>query len=189
MVVNHPGGVILHLKDGSAEYFGYGARVDEDQLAEYQRENLGDFTDDKDRTAYTQESVEHRAHVQAALTDAGQPNSTSDAVPGNYGELSEDEAAQLVLALQADPQSQARILLHERVHHGGRQLVIDAGSSAARQEADRLYEALEAGHTQFGQTRLESQDTERDLERQARRSEKSGARRSSGGKTPPPQGG
>lgn len=191
-IVKHPGGVILHHADGISEYYAYGSEVDPDQLADYQRDTLGQYTDDNDRTAY---QVERQAHKNAAFADSGQINSTSDPVPGNYGDLSEEEAAQLVMAIN-DQQVQARLLLHERLHGGSRQMVIDAGSPLATAIAETLFTHIEdGGHTQFAQTPVV--DRERQLERESRKQE--AAERKSGGapkrssasraaKTPAPSG-
>lgn len=188
-VIKHPGGVILHLKDGSSEHFEYGRRVNPDDLADYQKANLHHFADDKDRSAYVQTpQVEQDAHRHAALADAGQPNSTSDPVPGNYGELSEEEASQLVLSCQSEPAVQARILLHERLHGGSRQMVIDAGSDEGTEIAETLYDAVQDGVARFDQTRATDDDRPRDNEREVEKKSRS-ARRSSGSKNAPPPNG
>lgn len=200
-IVKHPGGVILHLQDGSAEYFGYGTEVDEDRLADYQKDTLGNYTDDKDRSGYRRDQ-ETAAHKNAAFADSGQINSTSDPVPGNYGELSEEDAAQLLLAMQGDPQIQARLLLHERVACGSRQMVIDAGSPLATAIAETLFKHMEDNSTGGGTARFDQTpvvDRERQVEREAKAHEakaaksggasKSSASKSSGGQTPSPSGG
>jgi hypothetical protein len=175
-IVNRPGGVILHHKDGSAEYYAYGARVPFDELAEHQKKNLGHFTDQEDRSVYLpSEQVVKEAHIRAAFADSGQVNSTSDPVPSNYNELGEEDAAQLVIAMQNEPGVQARLLLHERVHGGSRRMVIDAGSPEAKQEAEHLYQAMVDGVTRFNQTPIPDgfRDREREIEKTANVSRKS----------------
>lgn len=187
-VVKHPGGVILHLKGGSSEHFAYGREVEPDALTDHQRERLHLFTDDKDRSAYTVEQETNRqANRNAIFADGGQPNSTSDPVPGNYDSLTEDEAAQLMLALSNEPHVQARLVLHERVHCGSRQSVVDAATDEAKQTAELLYEDLQSGAARFPNT--PAPDHERQVEREVNQSAKSArSHRSGGGSkgTPPP---
>lgn len=168
-IINKPGGVILHHKDGTSESYAYGDRVPTEELADYQLANIHLFTDGTDRTEYQERpQVETNAHREAVFADGAQINSTSDPVPGNYSELSETDAAQLVLSLSSEPAIQGRILLHERVHGGGRRQVMDAGTNEGRAVADRLFAHAEAGITTFDQTGHPPADAERDLERQAR---------------------
>lgn len=141
LYVSKPGGVIVHLSDGSQEHLQYGDIVDVDNLAEYQHEHLAPFTDDKPRdvsaASLEQQNTLKQANANAARADQGQVNSTSDPVPGNYAELDEDEAVALVNSLDPFPSIQARIGLHEAVNYG-RQKVIDALSDVAKAELDDL---------------------------------------------------
>jgi len=189
--INQPGGVILHLTDGTTEHFQYGQEVDQERLADYQRENLSQFADDQERTAYAPQSQTERAHAQAALVDQTQPNSTSDPVPGNYNELSEEDATALMMVSRDNPEIQARLVLHEKVFGGSRQKVVDAASSFAKSRADQLQQALEGGVTTFDQTPT-VRDTEHEQERTERRSASERQAKSSSqssGKTPAPNDG
>lgn len=144
--INKPGGVILHLKDGSSEHYTYGREVDEDALAEHQLEHLGNFTDGNRRKLQSVPD-EVRAQLEeanqaAVQADLGQPNSTSSPVPSNYQELDENGAVGLIRALEGYPEAQAKIVLHEMVNDG-RQAVLDAASDYARRSAEAQLEAGE----------------------------------------------
>lgn len=128
LYVNKPGGVIAKLKDGTAESFKYGDPVSADQFADHV--DVKSFADGRQRVAV--DSQELDAHRRAALTENGQVNSSSSPVPGNYAELDEDGAAQLMSNLARFPEMQAAILKHEILFGGNRQKVMDAAGDSAK---------------------------------------------------------
>lgn len=128
LYVNKPGGVIAKLKDGTAESFKYGDPVSDDQFADHV--DVRSFADGRQRVAV--ESAELEAHRRAALTENGQVNSSSSPVPGNYAELDEDGAAQLMSNLARFPEMQAALLQHEILFGGNRQKVLDASAKSAQ---------------------------------------------------------
>lgn len=128
MYVNKPGGIIATLKDGTADSFQYGDRVSQDMFADHI--DISTFSDGRQRVAV--ESQELEAHRRAALTENGQINSSSSPVPGNYSELDEDGAAQLMSNLARFPEMQVAILKHEVLFGGNRQKVLDAAGDSAK---------------------------------------------------------
>lgn len=132
--VKLPGGVILHMKDGTSGYLGYGQPVDESQVAEHQLEGLDQFTDGTPRVADFERDQELDAIRRTAEAEAGHPGSSSSPVPGNYSELDEEDAANLVRHLSVDPGQQATVIVHELLH-GARLKVIDAAPDAVVAEA------------------------------------------------------
>src|SRR4051812_23059555 len=107
LYVNVPGSVIVHLKDGTSKHLHYGDRWPE---------NVADYVDPKQfadttprRPETMNEELARDAHRRAAQAENGQVNSSSSPVPGNYAELDEDAAAQLVANLVAYPGSQALV--------------------------------------------------------------------------------
>lgn len=141
LYVNKPGGVIVHMADGSQETLGYGAPVYVDQLADHQKPFVSGFADStRKSTSPAEEEVRARlkdAHTNAMLSNLGQPNSSADVVPGDYGQLDEDGAIALMRALEAYPAAQAQVVLHERVNYN-RERVLDAATAQAREIADQL---------------------------------------------------
>lgn len=129
--VNKPGGVIVHLKDGTSANLAYGDKVPEDNIADHV--DIKTFSDGKARKPEVDPAVE--ANRRAALAENGQVNSSSSPVPGNYSELDEDAAAQLVTNLAAYPEQQATVLQHEIAFGGNRQKVVDAASDYAKEAA------------------------------------------------------
>ncbi len=138
--VKLPGGVVLDLADGSSEVFPYGAKVDEDRLAEHQRANYKDFCASSPRSESPESIQLAEAHRRAAEAEGGQINSTSSTVPANYEELDTAGAVALVRALEAHPAEQAAILVHERINQA-REKVIDVASDEARRIAGEMLDS------------------------------------------------
>lgn len=143
LYINKPGGAILHLKDGSQETFAYGAPVDPDNLADYQKATIASVTDGS-RKSESPAEVEINArlkdaHNASVAAHGGQVNSSANVVPGDYGQLDLDGAIGLVRALEAYPEAQAQVVLHEMVNYG-RDKVVDAATSQARTIAGQLLE-------------------------------------------------
>jgi hypothetical protein len=130
--VNKPGGVIVHMKDGSSEGLSYGDPIP-DGIADYV--DVSSFSDDVPRRIDADEQQVRDAKQRAALADSGQPNSSSSPVPSNYPDLDEDTVVQIVRNLEGYPGSQAAILLHEKLYGEGRQRIFDAASDAGRVQA------------------------------------------------------
>ena len=133
LFVNKFGGVIVHLKDGSSKHLLYGDQVPVDELAEHVEPDT--FADSKTRHGHASDDPVRAAHNRAAH-DHVSPGSSASPVPGNYEQLSEDEAALFVQTLSNDSKSQAAVLVHERLNAGARQAVIDASTSVAQAIAD-----------------------------------------------------
>lgn len=132
--VKLPGGAIVHMKDGTSKYHEYGQPVDELQVAEHQLPSLDGFTDDVPRVADFARHQELEAIKRTAEAEAGHPGSSSSPVPGNYSELDEEDAANLVRHLSVDPGQQATVIVHELLH-GARRKVVDAAPEAVVAEA------------------------------------------------------
>ncbi len=128
LYVNMPGGVIAKLADGTSESFKYGDPVSASMFAEHV--NVTTFADGRPRVAV--ESQELDAHRRVALAENGQINSSSSPVPGNYSDLDEDGAAQLMRNLARFPEQQVAILKHEILFGGNRQKVMDAAGASAQ---------------------------------------------------------
>jgi hypothetical protein len=135
--VNKPGGVVVHLEDGSAQTVGYGDPVP-DNLASYV--DPSGFSDSQKRKPDITEQQNLEASQRAAL-EGEQVNSSSSPVPGNYSDLDEDSAAQLVQNLASRPEQQVAILRHEQLFGGNRQKVIDAAGDYAREVVGAVIEA------------------------------------------------
>lgn len=138
LYVNKVGGVIVHYTDGSSVYLGYGEPVNTDLLADHV--DVSAFTDDKQRKGPASDDPIRAAQLRAALADTSGGSSAS-AVPSSYPSLGEQEAAQVMVALAADPQAQANLLVHETLSYGNRQIVHDAASAQARDIAEQLLAA------------------------------------------------
>lgn len=128
LYVNRPGGVLAKFKDGEVKQLKYGDPVDVDRLADHVDPRR--FADTTQRVASA--SPELDAHRRAALAENGQVNSSSSTIPGNYLELDEDTAAQLVSNLGNRPEEQAALVKHEILFGGNRRKVIDAAGDYAR---------------------------------------------------------
>lgn len=145
---NRPGGTIVRLADGTSEYVAYGqpytGKFAPENLLDIHANELEGHADGEKR--YSDEDLQvaqaREAHARAALDGAGQPNSSQSPVPGNYGELDENAASQLVAALAAYPSQQASVLYHEILFGGNRRRVIDAASEQAHLEARMRIAAL-----------------------------------------------
>lgn len=142
--VKLPGSAIAHRKDGTGIHLLYGQKVPLEELSDASLANLHRFADTTFRGVDSDPNLEAAAHARTALANAGQVNSGSSPVPGNYAELDEDTAARLVANMELYPQSQAQVLIHEKLFHGGRQKVIDAASYAAQVSCDLQIEAAGA---------------------------------------------
>jgi hypothetical protein len=129
LYVNKPGGVIVHYTDGQSHPLDYGDVVPVDKLADYVDPSA--FADERPRTTPLEVQLEAEAHRRAALTENGQINSASSPVPGNYSELDEDGAAQLVANLARFPNAQQEVVIHEILFGGSRQKVLDSATDAA----------------------------------------------------------
>lgn len=146
LYVNRVGGVIVHLKDGSAKHLPYASPVDVSELAD--GVDPAQFSDELARSGPTIDDPVRAANLRAALDGAGGGGSSSQ-VPSNYGSLDTDDAAMLVASI-SEPRAQASILVFEALNSGNRQKVRDAASELARQIADELLasetvSALESG--------------------------------------------
>lgn len=122
--VKLPGGAIIHHADGGSEYYAYGQEIDLSVLPEYVKDNIDRVADHQQRVA---EDVNDLAREAAAEEPAAKA-----AVPGNYDELDEDEAASLVAGLPVA--SQIEVVKHE-ILHKNRAKVLDGASSEAREAA------------------------------------------------------
>jgi hypothetical protein len=146
--VSHPGGLILHMEDGSQGTFDYGAPVEVDLLAEYQRSTP--YLVDTERSENPVADLERQAHREAAFADLGQVNSTGQTVPANFDDLDEDTAMALVRVLSAYPEQQAAFYVHEKLNQG-REKVLASVSDEAKEAGEGLldsYNDLErARHT------------------------------------------
>lgn len=140
LYVNKPGGVIVHFNDGTSHSLEYGDEVPQDQLAEYV--DAKSFADGEKRKESHAELQALDASRRAALDEAGQVNSSSSPVPGNYSELDEDAAALFVSNLARFPEQQAAVIQHELLFGGGRKKVVDAASDYAREAAGIRNDAL-----------------------------------------------
>lgn len=147
LYVNKPGGVIVHLKDGTATNLAYGDKVDEDALADHV--DVKEFADGKQRKPDPEELEVLEAHRRAALAEGGQVNSSSSPVPGNYSDLDEDDAAQLVESLKNYPAQQAEVIKHEILFGGNRQKVLDAAGDYANKVAELGSDAAEPERTEL----------------------------------------
>lgn len=123
--VKLPGGAIIHHTDGSSEYYAYGQEIDLSVVAEHAKKNL-------DRVADNQQRVVEDLNVDLAREAAAEEPAAKAAVPGNYDELDEDEAASLVAGLPVA--SQIEVVKHE-ILHKNRAKVLDAASNEARESA------------------------------------------------------
>lgn len=132
LYVNKPGGVIARRQDGTGVHLAYGKEVPNDL---HRAIDPTAFADETPRIDPASAALEQEAHRRAALAEGGQPNSGSSPVPGNYNELDEDGAAILVQKLEAYPEQQAQVLVHEILYMGGRKKVTDAASEYARTAA------------------------------------------------------
>lgn len=144
LYVNKPGGVIVHMKDGTSKSLTYGDPIPDgdepsEQVADYV--NIKTFADKTKRKPDAEEIQIQEAHRRAALSENGQVNSSSSPVPGNYSELDEDAASQLVSNLAAYPEQQASVVQHELLNEN-RQKVIDAAGDYAKAAAGVRNDAL-----------------------------------------------
>jgi hypothetical protein len=130
--INVPGGAILNMADGESVVHAYGQEVDVEAVTDGQREHLPAITTTRRPTGEVPGPQE--AQLAAALADAGQINSTSSPIPGNYGELTEDQAVRFIQSVD-DASSQSVIIAFE-IGNLNRQKVIDAAPRAAREEAE-----------------------------------------------------
>lgn len=130
--VKKPGGVIAPLANGDTKHFAYGDAVDLNALSDTGRKHVSRVTTTKklkeDAPAPTDNSL------QAAMADATNVNTTASAVPGNYRDLSEDDAIRLIQMVR-DPKAQAEIVAFEMANEG-RSKVINAASEDVRDEAE-----------------------------------------------------
>lgn len=165
--VNKPGGLIIHLLDGTAEYRAYGHPIHPDECAEHQREFLDGFTDDEPNaeTPDQQSEAVRVANANAARADSGQVNSTSSPIPGNYHDLSEEDVLALFRAAEQFPGIQAALYIHEKANLG-RKKVLDGVRPEAKEAAEaqlkQVGDQLRAEHevvSRGGDKKPENQDT------------------------------
>lgn len=132
LYISKPGGAILAHEDGEHVNYQYGQKVDLDVLSAAQRNHLSHVTQAKaPEDAPPQPSD---ANLRAAQIEAAQVNTTASPVPGNYDELSEDQAVRLI-GVVTDPSAQSAIVAYEMAHQG-REKVIAAATDDARAEAE-----------------------------------------------------
>lgn len=128
--VNKPGGVIASLEDGTSIHLQYGDEVP-DNLAEHI--SAEGWSDDEKRNQSEGTLAQVReSHARAAEAEAGQVNSASSPVPGNYNELDEEAKVNFVSTLDRYPELQAKVLIHEQLFGGDSREVFDAASEAAQ---------------------------------------------------------
>lgn len=154
--VNAPGGVIVHLNDGTSKSLEYGDEVPEN-LADYV--DASAWSDGTKRKPDIIEQQNAEASRRAALAENGQVNSSSSPVPSNYSELDEDAAAQLVANLARYPEQQAAVIQHEQLFGGNRQKVLDAAGDYAKQASDSIKSDLPDTQTGNQGEKLLEQDS------------------------------
>lgn len=143
LYLDRPGGVLLHLTDGTVKHYQYGDVVNPDDLSDAQQSNLDRFVSDTTPKAEAdvRSEIAQRAQEKAALAEAGQVGSSSSPVPGNYSELDEAGAARFIQTLSKFPAEQAAVVVYETLHANRRE-VVDAASSQARSIANDQIDAL-----------------------------------------------
>lgn len=157
LYVNEPGGIVVHTKDGAGKTLAYGAPVDVDDLSEATARYIDRHTDTTFRGVDSDPNLEAAAHARAALADNGQVHQGSSPVPANYSELDEDTKVRLVSNLARYPESQAQLLIHERLFGGDSQKVQDAATDYARISAEmQIAQSASAQIAKEGGPRLEA---------------------------------
>jgi hypothetical protein len=136
--ITRPGGTIVALADGSKELRAYGDAVYADEISEVQARNWESFTtDQKLREAGPSDIAVADAHRRAVLAEAGQVNSTSSAVPGNYHDLDENGVLALFRAVEQWPGIQAQLYIHEKMNLGREKIL-----ASVRDEAKNVGDAI-----------------------------------------------
>jgi hypothetical protein len=143
-----PGGTIVHLADGTGEVVPYGTayvgKLAPENLKQEIAQGLSSHADATPRLSAEDANLAlaRDAHQRSALADNGQVNSGGMTVPSNYGELTEDAAALLVMNLSRYPEQQASIVMHEILYGGNRRKVIDGASEYAHLAAQSRIASL-----------------------------------------------
>lgn len=113
LYISKPGGALLQHKDGETVSYDYGQVVDLEVLSSAQLNHLAHVTTTDTPAASPPQPND--AQLDAAMAEAGAVNTTASPVPGNYGELSEDQAVRLVQSVR-DPAAQAVLIAYEMAH-------------------------------------------------------------------------
>lgn len=130
LYIDRPGGVILHHKSGEGVSYDYGQQVDLDDLSEAQKNHIHRFTS-TERPDDSPPPPGDTA-LDSAMITAGQPNSTASPVPGNYNELTDEQAVRLVRSMR-DPRRQAVVVAHEMANKNRRKVVAAASQDAVEE--------------------------------------------------------
>lgn len=132
LYISKPGGALLQHESGEVISYDYGQKVDLEVLSPAQRNHLTHVTTTKKPAQSPPEP--HEANLEAAMAEATNANTSASPVPGNYPELTEDQAVRLVQAVK-NPNDLAVIIAHEMANLG-REKVINAAPSSVREEAE-----------------------------------------------------
>jgi hypothetical protein len=140
--VNKPGGVIVHLPDGTSEVKNYGDPIEPGDVAHYV--DINAFSDSTPRVSSTDQALDRArdAARTAGLADGREVNSSASPVPSNYGDLDEDGAGLVVANLARFPEQQAAVIKHEILFGGNRRKVVDAAGEYAVLSANAQIAAL-----------------------------------------------
>lgn len=138
--VNKPGGVLVHLDDGTVQHVPYGnplpKNMSDGQAAVADRFSS---TSSPKPESDVRAEVAARAQENAALAEGGQVGSSSSPVPGNYSELDTPGASRFVASLSNFPKEQAAVVVHEMLN-ANRHEVVDAAGDEAKEIAEALIE-------------------------------------------------
>lgn len=125
--IRYPGGVSLHLSDGSVEIYAYGRPVFLDDLADYQQETVAEHLSD------TPTKPVHELEARETLAE-NVPEDEFDAVPDDYNKLSESEALGVIRSYNRSPKKQGQVLAYEKLHQN-RQTVLDGATPSGEKAA------------------------------------------------------
>jgi len=176
LYINKPGGALVKEESGVVENYPYGKEVDLDVVHPDAAKHIHRVTSTKKPPDAPADPLQQ--NLEAALIEAGQYYTTASAVPGNYEELTEDQAVRLVQSVK-DEGSQAQIIAHE-LENEGRQRVLDAASSDDVMEMAEVFATV--------QEHKASKDEKKSAPAKTEKSEsaKEPAKESGDGNTPPP---